>query len=157
MSEDTQDDFTASPQPDPQAELQSLASNASPENEQANTEESAPVSAESTLPPEAQGEANGGPLGCCLGGMIGLLLSGVLLSLSLTFISHIQGGDGLLGWLARILLSILAFALLLFFVIIGWRLGKRIFREYDPPAVKERERRTRQPRRSRTKKVQQEV
>lgn len=115
------------------------------------------MSAESTLPPEAQGEANGGPLGCCLGGMIGLLLSGVLLSLSLTFISHIQGGDGLLGWLARILLSILAFALLLFFVIIGWRLGKRIFREYDPPAVKERERRTRQPRRSRTKKVQQEV
>lgn len=154
MSEDTQDDFAASSQPDPQTELQSLASNASPENEQANTEEHAPVPAENTLPPEAQGEANGGPLGCCLGGMIGLLLGGTLLSLSLTFISHTQGSDGLLGWLARILLSILAFALVLFFVIIGWRLGKRIFREYDPPAVKERERR---PRRSRTKKVQQEV
>src|SRR5258708_14458724 len=27
------------------------------------------------LPPEAQGEVNGGPLGCCLGVMVGLTLS----------------------------------------------------------------------------------
>src|SRR6476646_4273662 len=27
------------------------------------------------LPPEAQGETNGGPLGCCFGVLVGLLLS----------------------------------------------------------------------------------
>jgi len=32
-------------------------------------------SPEATLPPEAQGETNGGPLGCCLGIVVGLLLS----------------------------------------------------------------------------------
>src|SRR5450755_3502038 len=34
-----------------------------------------PVSPESMLPPEAQGETNGGPLGCCLGLTVGLMLS----------------------------------------------------------------------------------
>ncbi len=33
------------------------------------------LSAETQLPPEAQGETNGGPLGCCLGVTVGLLLS----------------------------------------------------------------------------------
>src|SRR5437763_17177413 len=31
--------------------------------------------AKTQLPPEAQGETNGGPLGCCLGVTVGLLLS----------------------------------------------------------------------------------
>src|SRR5512135_1053517 len=34
------------------------------------------------LPPEAQGETNGGPLGCCLGVTVGLLLSLVVSILS---------------------------------------------------------------------------
>ncbi len=33
------------------------------------------ISGEAQLPPEAQGETNGGPLGCCLGVTVGLLLS----------------------------------------------------------------------------------
>src|SRR5437867_1888482 len=32
-------------------------------------------SPEAKLPPEAQGDVNGGPLGCCLGVIVGLLLS----------------------------------------------------------------------------------
>src|SRR5215472_12080770 len=39
---------------------------------------------EGALPPEAQGETNGGPLGCCLGVMMGLLLS-----LSLAIVSRL--------------------------------------------------------------------
>src|SRR5579884_3011004 len=34
-----------------------------------------PRQSEPQLPPEAQGEVNGGPLGCCLGVTVGLLLS----------------------------------------------------------------------------------
>src|SRR5579859_3803243 len=30
---------------------------------------------ESSLPPEARGETNGGPLGCCLGVTVGIMLS----------------------------------------------------------------------------------
>ena len=39
------------------------------EEEVGNTPSSSPVV---QLPPEAQGETHGGPLGCCLGVMIGL-------------------------------------------------------------------------------------
>src|SRR5882762_10172959 len=52
---------------------------APPGQEQPKTEEGADdatsPSPEAQLPPEAQGEINGGPLGCCLGVMVGLLLS----------------------------------------------------------------------------------
>ena len=34
--------------------------------------EEQPPSEESALPPEAQGETNGGPLGCCLGTIAGI-------------------------------------------------------------------------------------
>src|ERR1700676_4520482 len=54
------------------------------------------VSPESMLPPEAQGETNGGPLGCCLGLTVGLMLSlflgligfGHLTTLALAFFLH---------------------------------------------------------------------
>src|SRR6185312_8469899 len=40
-----------------------------------NEEQASPASSEAQLPPEAQGETNGGPLGCCLGITVGLLFS----------------------------------------------------------------------------------
>src|SRR5690349_12923039 len=46
-------------------------------NEPATTAEEQPVvsSPEAALPSEALGETNGGPLGCCLGVVVGLVLS----------------------------------------------------------------------------------
>ena len=99
---------------------------------------------ENALPPEAQGETNGGPLGCCLGMMVGLLLS-----LSLAVVSRfyadplasiLQGGYGRLGLIVRILMGILAFALAIFFGYTGWKLGRRFYREYEPPVQKRRSR-----------------
>src|ERR1700687_4756104 len=52
---------------------------------EATGEEEASSSPKSSLPPEAQGETNGGPLGCCLGIVVGLLFS-LLLSSSLAIL-----------------------------------------------------------------------
>ena len=161
MSENTQDDFAASSPIDQSEEnerTQATDSAVSPTDEAPTTEEKtlAPAN-EEALPPEARGETNGGPLGCCLGVMIGLLLSGASLSFFLTLFSHafsnLQGFYGLLGLLARILMGILALALAILFAIIGWRLGRRFFREYEPPLLKERGR----PRRPREQRVRQRV
>ena len=97
---------------------------------------------ESMLPPEAQGEANGGPLGCCLGTTIGLLLSLSLAVLSRAYATELvgvlQGNYWLLGLIVRILMGILAFACAVFFGYLGWKLGKRFYREYEPPVRKRR-------------------
>ncbi|HEX7735834.1 MAG TPA: hypothetical protein VF458_13275 [Ktedonobacteraceae bacterium] len=110
-------------------------------------EAEAKAAPEATLPPEAQGEANGGPLGCCLGMMVGLLLSLSLAVLSRAYAtslgSLLQGNFWLLGLMVRILMGILAFALAIFFGYLGWRLGKRFYREYEPPPVKKRKSRAR--------------
>lgn len=104
-------------------------------------EEQSP-SPESQLPPEAQGEANGGPLGCCLGVMIGLLLSLAIPILSQVFASPLRAFfQGNLAPLVRILMGILAVAFAIFCGYFGWKVGKRIYRVYDPPVAKERKRR----------------
>ena len=77
----------------------------------------------STLPPEALGETNGGPLGCCLGVVAGLFLTlAVILLVSLSI-----GNGGYLGWATA------PVALLGAIVggYVGWRIGKRIYREYE--------------------------
>ena len=149
MPENTPDDFEPASPLNPDEEAQPIDSTASSTDE-TETEEKAP-DPENTLPPEAQGEVNGGPLGCCLGFMVGALLGGVLLSLSLTVLNHAFADYGLAGWLVRVLLGILAFVLLIFLCRTGWKLGKRFYREYEPPTVKERQRRPR------AKKVQQKI
>lgn len=97
---------------------------------------------ETSLPPAAQGETNGGPLGCCLGTMVGLLLSLSLALLSRAYAtslgSLLQGNYWLLGLIVRILMGALAFACALFFGYFGWKLGKRFYREYEPPVRKSR-------------------
>jgi hypothetical protein len=118
-----------------------------PSEDQPEIPEARPAPPEEAPPPEAQGEVNGGPLGCCLGVTVGLLLSLSLIILSYVFANPLrglfQGNESLLGLLVRILMGLLAFALAISFGVLGWRLGKRFFREYEPPPVKERKRRTR--------------
>ncbi len=154
MSENTQDEFaTTSPHNQQNEEAQSSDSTTPQGEKPASTETEEPSA--SPLPPEAQGEVNGGPLGCCLGFTVGLLLSLSLAVVSRLFADPLgtffQGNYGLLGLLVRILMGLLAFALAIFFGVVGWRLGKRFFREYEPPVVKERKRRPR------AKKIQQKV
>lgn len=117
------------------------ATNEAPSQEQPSAESGAETP-ESLLPPEAQGEANGGPLGCCLGTTVGLLLSLSLAILSRFYAAELggalQGNYWLLGLIVRILMGIMAFALAIFLGYLGWKLGKRFYREYEPPAQKQR-------------------
>lgn len=96
---------------------------------------------EAQLPPEAQGDVNGGPLGCCLGTTIGLLLSISIALLSRFYASplaHLLGSAGVLGIVTRILMIVVAIVAVFICSYFGWRIGKSVFREYDPPVVPER-------------------
>jgi hypothetical protein len=96
---------------------------------------------EAQLPPEAQGDVNGGPLGCCLGTTIGLLLSISIALLSrfyATPLAHLLGSAGLLGIVARILMGLVAIVAVLICSYFGWRIGKSVYREYDTPVIPER-------------------
>lgn len=93
-----------------------------------------PTSKETTLPPEAQGETHGGPLGCCLGTVIGLLLTAMLL----LGLSILLSNGGTLG-IATIPVIILGTIVGGYF---GWRIGKRVYKEYEPPIVKRQYRST---------------
>ena len=100
-----------------------------------------PASPESMLPPEARGETNGGPLGCCLGLTVGLMLSlflgligfGHLTALALVPILHadaitnIRIATGFFGGIGAIVGGY-----------IGWKIGKRVYREYESPVLKGR-------------------
>jgi hypothetical protein len=91
------------------------------------------------LPAEAQGEVNGGPLGCCLGVMIGLLISLAIAVLSRLYadpLAHILQGN--LSLITRIVMALLAIVGAIAFGYFGWKIGKRVYREYDPPVVKDR-------------------
>jgi|SRR5579875_403767 hypothetical protein len=79
------------------------------------------------LPPEAQGEANGGPLGCCLGLVVGVFLTALLITTG----SLILGNGGFLG-IATVPVLALGTILGGYF---GWKIGKRLYREYDTPVV----------------------
>jgi hypothetical protein len=105
------------------------------------------ISPENELPPEAQGEANGGPLGCCLGTMVGLLLSLSLAVLSRLYADPLgqlfQSNFGLLGLIVRILMGVMAAAFAIICGVVGWKLGKRFFREYEPSERMQRKNRER--------------
>ncbi len=83
---------------------------------------------EAILPPEAQGETNGGPLGCCLGSVVGVFLTALLL-LGLSILLS-NGGVLNIATLPVFLLGTIAGGYF------GWRIGKRVYKEYQPPVVK---------------------
>lgn len=111
----------------------------------ADEEQGALLSTEEMLPPEARGEVNGGPLGCCLGVTVGLFLSLTVAVLSRFYSDPLsalfQQNYGLMGVLIRILMGVLAIVLAIFCGRIGWQLGKRFYREYEAPPARMSKRR----------------
>jgi len=98
--------------------------------EQATAEEQ--DSGKIQLPPEAQGETNGGPLGCCLGVTVGLLLSLTIAVLSRLYADPLaQVFHGSLSISVRIVMIIFAIVAAVLCGYIGWKIGKRVYREYE--------------------------
>jgi len=98
--------------------------------EQVTVEES--DAAKTQLPTEAQGETNGGPLGCCLGVTVGLLLSLTIAILSRLYADPLaQVFQGNLSISVRIVMSIFAIGGALIFGYVGWKIGRRVYREYE--------------------------
>jgi phosphotransferase system glucose/maltose/N-acetylglucosamine-specific IIC component len=91
-----------------------------------------------SLPPEARGEVNGGPLGCCLGVLIGLMISlavaviGRIYANSLVPIFH---SALLVLILLRIVMAISGIAGAVILGFFGWKIGRRLYREYEPPVI----------------------
>ena len=114
-------------------------------DEPVTTEESASPSepAESVLPPEAQGETNGGPLGCCLGITVGIFISvllgviglGPFVASALVFLIHTDAITN-----TRIATAFFALIGAILGAYAGWKIGKRLYREYEPPVIKDRTR-----------------
>ncbi len=118
------------------------------QGEQSSPEEQPPSPADAAaakLPPEAQGELHGGPLGCCLGVTVGLLLStllGVLgfghnLAFLLSFVLPLNALT-----LVRIATGCISVAGAIIAGVVGWKVGKRFYREYEPPVIKDRRRKS---------------
>jgi hypothetical protein len=83
-------------------------------------------------PPEAQGETNGGPLGCCLGVTVGLLLSLTVAILSRLYADPlVQVFHGNLSISVRIVMSIFAIGGAALCGYIGWKIGRHVYREYE--------------------------
>src|SRR5437899_4345076 len=108
MSQNTSDNLM----PDEGSSSRNEHTASPPEEVPGEKQAEAAASPEQVLPPEAQGEVDGGPLGCCLGTLVGLLLS-----LSLAIVSRLyadplgqlfQHNYGLLGLIVRILMGVLA-------------------------------------------------
>ncbi len=98
--------------------------------EQETVEES--DSAKTQPPPEAQGETNGGPLGCCLGVTVGLLLSLTVAILSRLYADPLaQVFHGNLSISVRVVMFIFAIGGAVLFGYIGWKIGRRVYREYE--------------------------
>ena len=104
---------------------------AEPTTEQPITDEQLLTpSPESLLPPEVQGEVNGGPLGCCLGTIAGLFFTVLLIMGASILLSN----GGYLNF-ATVPVIVVGAVLGGYF---GWKVGKKLYREYDPPVLKER-------------------
>jgi hypothetical protein len=118
------------------------------QGEQSSPAEQPPSPADAAtakLPPEAQGELHGGPLGCCLGVTVGLLLSTLLGVLgfghNLAFLlSFVLPLDALT--LVRIATGCISVAGAIIAGFVGWKVGKRFYREYEPPVIKDRRRKS---------------
>jgi hypothetical protein len=94
--------------------------------------DAAPAQPQSPLPQEAQDGPNGGPLGCCLGVTVGLLLS-----LSVAILSRLYATplfnvlQGSLSLTVRIVMIVIAIVAAIAFGYFGWHIGTRVYREYE--------------------------
>lgn len=100
------------------ASLANLEAKHLPVNSNQEPEEQQPPEGQQQ-PEEPPWPTNGGPLGCLLGAIAGVLLGGFLGTTLLIFYRPV-------GITLTVLLTIgLAIA--------GWQIGRKIFREYKPP------------------------
>ncbi len=120
---------------DDQTEQENNLEDNQPAGEESPLATSAPAA---QLPPEARGDVNGGPLGCCFGVSMGLLLGAGIASLSIPVINHFFSGRGWLALTTQILIVVLAIASFFLLGYIGWRVGRRVFREYEPSPAQQR-------------------
>jgi hypothetical protein len=95
------------------------------------------------LPTEAQYETNGGPLGCCMGVVVGILLCilcgvigfGRVTANIIVFLVHVDPATNI-----RIATAFFTLVGAVLGGYVGWKVGKRLYREYDPPVLKDRRR-----------------
>jgi hypothetical protein len=91
--------------------------------------------------PELLEEPNGGPLGCCLGITIGVMF-GLLIGLvgfanfGSAILSNMFHGDPLTY--VRVATAVFGSIGVILGGPIGWRIGKRVYREYEKPVVTDR-------------------
>jgi hypothetical protein len=99
-----------------------------PSAEQDQSEQEPATYPASTFPQETQDEeTHGGPLGCCLGVVVGLFLT----MLVLVGISILLSNGAFLG-AATLPVVLLGGAVCGY---LGWRIGQRVYRVYEPPVV----------------------
>lgn len=116
-------EIIASPTPEGTPASDAETSTESTEEDEATASPSSSPSPEELLPPEARGETNGGPLGCCLGVVVGLFLTALLN----TGLSLALANGGVLSF-ATIPVLLIGTILCGF---VGWKIGKRIYKEYE--------------------------
>ena len=83
------------------------------------------------VPDDGLGEwpTNGGPLGCLVGLVAGFVITGFLASTLISFVHFSKAGVG--GWfIFAAVVVMLVGAILSGWA--GWRVGKRVYREYTP-------------------------
>jgi hypothetical protein len=107
------------------------------------TEPTEATGPEILLPTEAQYETNGGPLGCCMGVVVGILLCilcgvigfGRVTANIIVFLVHVDPATNI-----RIATAFFTLVGAVLGGYVGWKVGKRLYREYDPPVLKDRRR-----------------
>lgn len=123
------------PSPEQQGDDEELAENVETDQEAQPGEQETREELDSDkmqLPPEARGETNGGPLGCCLGMTIGLLLSLIIAILSRLYADPLaQIFHANLAIIVRLVMIIFAIGGAIVFGYLGWKIGKRLYREYE--------------------------
>lgn len=120
------------------------------EGKQAETEMeeiSYPVSTLPPLPPEAKDEANGGPLGCCMGITAGMFLVALLILGIPLFLAPGNTGEAAAQLATSGPFGGAALPLVLLGAVAGgfagWIVGKRFYKVYEPPVIKGRRRKKR--------------